>query len=149
MHIMVPGRGHACTFQVEGVGYQEGVLGPLADGDYVRRFTYQLTCEGVLNCVFGASIGASNEATIQAFANGTSIIQRGETPGYGQPVCFVQGAAGSQHFGWLPVGIVGAGGARYVIVHLQVLTIDLSVHAAFGIEVLRLRSVVDVMPPEG
>lgn len=116
--MVVPGRSW-CTVVEEDlvVASAYGLLGPFAEGDYLRRVGVMVISDGVTSGRFGARLGISNEATQEAYESGASIIQRSMYSPGGIPEMRWYAVAGVPLWWWIPVGIVGDTGSRYLVFH--------------------------------
>lgn len=115
MATMVPGRSW-CTVDIQlGTATAYGLLGPLADGDYLRRVAVTIEADAATQGRFAATLGASGEASEGAFRTGVPIIQRSTGVTYNVPHYFFYVVAGVPSWFWIPVGIVGSVGSRYVV----------------------------------
>lgn len=115
MAIVVPGKGWCSAVGGATARTDYGLLGPFADGDYLRRITVMITADGVTQGRFAATLGASAEASAEAFRAGSPLIQRSGAVTHTIPHFFWYGVAGVPLWFHIPVGVVGAVGARYVV----------------------------------
>lgn len=137
MRAVVPGKGwvSAAGSQLDFVHY--GILGPFAEGDYLRRVTVMITADGACGGRFAATLGPSGEATNAAFVRGMPLIQRSLETWQTIPDLFWYAVAGVPLWFHLPVGIVGSVGSRYVVWFWSASTAEVAKTVLVGAEVLR------------
>lgn len=137
MAVIVPGRGWSAAHQGTGASTAYAVLGPLAEGDYLARITVSAwaTADAQLNLAF--SLGPVDEASANALRNGVPLIARGVAMMDDIPTIdlFIQ-AFGSTWF-WVPVGIKGEVGARYIVAGIAYRTAQAGYGVLIGASVLR------------
>jgi len=137
MRGIIPGKGWASVVNWTESGAYYGILGPFAEGDYIRRLEVMVTGAIANNGRFCASLGRSSEATVASLRSGIPLIQRSTFAVGGVPVTFwAHGAFGQTTF-VLPVGIGGDVGSRYVVFMVNPLGADVDGCGLVGAEVLR------------
>jgi len=137
MASIVPGRGWTVADQGEGVEARHVVMGPFAEGDYIRRVTIGVWCTANGEINIALSIGPSGEASREALNNGTPLISRGRGTVGTIPSLnmHVGGYVGANL--WLPVGIRGSVGARFIVTELAYRTVDVNYAVLLGTSVMR------------
>lgn len=114
-----------------------GLLGPFAEGDYVRRLQVSITSTAADRGRFSSSLGRSAEATAEAHAAGVPLVQRSpyevnNIPQFGWSV-----PTGGQFRLWLPLGIRGDVGPRYIVFVVTSMAAATIGSCVVGAEVLR------------
>lgn len=137
MAVVVPGKGWCTVFGDVGAVSTYGLLGPLADDDYLRRVVVMVSSDGVTQGRFSATLGASGEATAEAHLRGAPLIQRSSGATNTIPHIFWYAVAGVPMWFWLPVGIVGSVGSRYVVFQWSAGGELVNKSIMVGLEVLR------------
>lgn len=137
MSAIVPGRSWCTTHTGTGIVSSYGLLGPLAEGDYLRRLMVMLSVDGAQEGRFAATIGPSDQATLQSYEAGIPVIQRSNVTSGIVPCIYWHAAAGAPAWFWIPVGIVGSVGARYVVFAWNTLHGETQSTIVVGADVLR------------
>lgn len=104
--------------EMVGVGTTYGTLGPIPNGDVLRRLRVFHWSNGASVSAFGAHMCSGGEASVGQYGQGTNLIQRGVAPTGGDPR--VRLRTDQAGFSWfeVPIGIAVQGGPQYVIVEL-------------------------------
>ena len=139
MSAIVPGRSWCTVFTGVGVASDYGLLGPLAEGDYLRRLMVMINVNGVQGGGFAAAVGPSDQATLESFESGVPVIQRSDVTSGIVPCIYWHAVAGAPTWFWIPVGIVGSVGARYVVFAWNTLHETVQSTIVVGADVLRFQ----------
>lgn len=145
MKAIVPGRSWCTCCHGTGEASCYGLLGPLAEGDYLRRLMVAISANGAQYGRFAASVGPSEQANLQSFEAGVPVIQRSTLTAGIVPCLVWYAAAGAPTWFWIPVGIVGSVGARYVVFSWNCVEAEVQSSIVVGADVLRFERV----PGEG
>lgn len=114
------------------------VLGPFAEGAWLRRLWFSVSADAVGALTVGAVLGPSAEATADAFLAGASLIDSSDQRFGGQPVVVFQVIRGVAPQMVVPCGRRVMEGARYVVVCAHVGAAPNASTLIVGIEVLQV-----------
>lgn len=114
-----------------------GMLGPFAEGDYIRRVSVAITGTALDHGRFAASLGRSGEATAEAHGAGVPLIQRSPYDVDGIPQMAWAIPAGGLFWMSLPLGIGGDVGSRYLVFVVTSTADQTIASCVVGAEVLR------------
>jgi len=119
MAVNVPGRGWCCTVRGAPGTVYYGVLGPFAEGTYLRRVTLQVGGDAVQVAEIGVVLGASGEPSQVAYEAGRTLVERSTSYNFGSPSIVLDVAVGLNPKIVLWPGVRISSGARYCIVMFQ------------------------------
>jgi len=137
MRAIVPGKGWAAYVGGTGMSYHYAVLGPLAEGDYLTRVTVTASASAAAILEISLSLGPTGEASAEALQNGMPLFARSTLAFGGVPAADMRLQASGNMFMWVPVGVRGEVGARYVIAGVYMLNGDVQYEVLLGASVLR------------
>lgn len=138
MAIVVPGKCWCTAAYWTQMSTNYGVLGPFAEGDYIRRISVMATGVVANHGRFSASLGRSGEATAESHRAGVPLIQRSTYYVNGVPQLLWSHQSEGEFFMYVPVGIGGDVGSRYVVFVVVPAGAELSGCMVVGAEVLRI-----------
>jgi len=137
MSIVVPGK--CWTTAITGPGSETyfGVLGPLAEGDYLRRLQITIMANGKGTGRFAASFGPSEQPNQASMSAGVPVIQRSTAAIGGVPAFEFFVVDGVTVNLVIPVGVRSTVGARYLIFYVRAGTADVGYTFIVSLDVLR------------
>jgi len=93
-----------------------GLLGPFAEGSFLRRLMLHVSGDAAFAMSIGAVLGPSGEASEVAFRAGKTLIDRSTDYYFGAPVLRVDVVAGTSPRYVLTPGVKIHSGSRYCVV---------------------------------
>lgn len=137
MGMVVPGRCWNTAVYWTAPCTEYGILGPFAEGDYIRRVLVAIGGTVADHGRFAASLGRSGEATAEAHGVGVPLIQRSPYDVDGIPQMAWVTNTGGLFRTWLPLGIGGDVGSRYLVFVVTSTAVATIASCVVGAEVLR------------
>lgn len=128
----LPSQGFSVNFGVEGLATKYFVVGPMAEGSWLRRIRIFWVAEAQTLLSIGLALGGVQEASAAAYIGAVGLIAPGDYVRHDKPAIglLVGGSLG----GWfdVPVGVQIKSGARWLlgVINSNIAEADVSIVVA-------------------
>lgn len=132
-----PDHGYFVSVEQAGFGYGFVVVGPMAEGSWLRRIRVFWCAEATTLLTVGLALGSVPEASAVAYGAASALIYPGSWTRQGHPAISMTVVGAAQGWFDVPCGLEIYSGARYVIGYVQSSVVDAGVTVSFALECVR------------